>query len=278
MQTCPYPRTHRLRLRHCLLAIYALLMVPGCKSESADDHVRFPGGKPVVGLNCGSVAPGGNPATVDTSATPRADADAEILALETSAEIVAPEALYQRISAELTGIRATVPGAAAAAVFPCHAPDSILVFFNEQGFERVRTGTYTAWDDLNANLRVQRMEILPSLMPASPVRLHFEGRYNAKRLAQAYGALPDVEFASVNGFSGDGSDICLARRAQHHFYIFREAHGDCPAGCIRESFTAVSVDGDGNVTPVGTWDGAGSAPDWFEEAVDCRPFLATHEP
>jgi hypothetical protein len=84
--------------------------------------------------------------------------------------------------------------------------------------------------------------------------------------------------ARCPGPSGDGSDICLARRNGQHFYIAREAHGDCPAGCIHESFTGVSVDADGNLVPVGTWDGTGRAPGWFEDALDCRPFLATHEP
>lgn len=269
------------RLRHFLVTAVALSLLPGCHGESGtpgSDEGPFPG-MPALRLDCTTVSPGpDDPATVDTGATPRADADAEILALETSAEFVAPEPLYQRIAAELAGIRAGFPELASIGVFPCHPADSVLLMFTNEGLAQVQDGTYTAWDDLNANLRLRSVQVFPRAQPPSPVALHFEGRYNVNRLAEAYAGLPEVDSAVPNGFVGDGSDICLARRGPQHFYIFREAHGDCPSGCIGEFFTAVSVDGNGNMTKIGEWDRAGSAPGWFEEALDCREFLAGNTP
>lgn len=254
----------RIRLRHYVLSILALLVIPACDSDGP--HLRF---------NCATVSGGpADLAAVDTGATPRAQADAEILALEASGEFIAPEPLYQRIVAELAGIRAGFPALAEIGVRPCHLSDSVIVHFTAEGFEQLGNGTYTAWDDFNENLALESIEALPSiLLPPVPVALHFEGRYNANRVALGYSGLPEIASAEPNGLAGDGPDICLARRGQDHLYIFRDAHGDCPAGCINENFTALSVDPSGNIAEVGEWDGSGGPPLWFILAADCRAFL-----
>jgi hypothetical protein len=79
--------------------------------------------------------------------------------------------------------------------------------------------------------------------------------------------------AEPDDFAGDGADVCLAPRLKIHFYIFRNAEGDCAAGCISQSFTAVEVDTSGNITKVGEWGGTGSEPQWFADADDCQAFL-----
>src|SRR5688500_14749088 len=58
-------------------------------------------------LSCSTAAPlsPGGITAVDTSLTPRADVDAEILAMEASGEFIAPQALYERVAQEVRLLR-----------------------------------------------------------------------------------------------------------------------------------------------------------------------------
>lgn len=250
-------------------AIASCLTLSACGNDSTPGRTTSRNFEPTVDCSTVSAEPA-DIATVDTSATPRADFDAEMLALETSAEFIAPEELFQRVSAELTGIRARFPEVAGIGVLPCQAPNSLILHFTEKGFEQVKAGTYDAWDAFNANLRLTDLDLFENIRGAA---LHFEGRYNVPRLVQEYGKLPEVTVAEPDGFAGDGPDICLARRGEFHFYIFRAASGDCPSGCIEENFLAFEVDASGNIVKVGEWDGSGDPPQWFSGAGDCRAFL-----
>lgn len=245
----------------------AVLMVAGCfDSDEGVDTGLWP-----ATVDCNTVAT--EPESIqaaDLSPTPRADRTAEILALQATGALIAPEDVYQRVAAELTGIRHRFPDMTGHGVRGCGDPSTLLVEFEDQAFPSVEDGTYDEWDDLNTLFDHQDTDIHSHFSMAT---LHFNGRYNFGRLGQEYEALSGIKNAAANLPIGDGNDVCMAIRETVHFYIFKLGSGDCPSGCTEERFLAVQVDNSGNIEPVGQWSGVGSPPNWFQNAEDCRAFL-----
>ncbi len=199
------------------------------------------------------------------SPSPRANPTAEILALDTSGEVVAGEALYQRISAELSGLRSAFSNRTNVEASPCF-PNSIVATLGDS-----REST-TLFDAYNTLLRTQ----LALLGDGKTVVVKFDGIYNIKTLAEQYDALPNIEFATPDVTRSDGSDICLQRSANDsHLYIFDQGSGDCPSGCKQHVFSGFTVDADGNIADLGSFQPLTDAvePDWFAEASSCRRYL-----
>src|SRR5262245_35283507 len=112
----------RMNVRNPIGMVAVVLMV-GCGGESESENSKSTGGSSGTGASGGTSGPGGTsgsggtPGSGGTSGacagyvpqatpseiakTPRANADAELLALETSGAFLAPDALYERVSAEL---------------------------------------------------------------------------------------------------------------------------------------------------------------------------------
>lgn len=228
-----------------------------------------------VSLDCGfaSPLPKGGILALDTSATPRPNAMAERLVIEATGRFLAPEARYQRVVAELAGIQAMAPDLVMR-YSPC-SMDSIVVRFDEQGIEHVRTGAYTAWDSFNDTLRsTGQKQFAEGIQPL--VEVEFAGRYDMRRVALEYEELPNIESASPNSIGGDGDDVCLSLRDDsRHLFIFDRGSGDCPAGCTRHVYRGFETDEDGNITELGTWDNAAgnSPPEWYADSDQCQAFL-----
>lgn len=207
-----------------------------------------------------------------TAMTPLADAEAELLAIEASGEIVAPPALHDRIAAELAAIRADAPGLADIEAWPSWWPSSIVVSLDEEGAAAQAAGTYHAWDCPNELYHVIAVE--PRGLFGS-ITLRFAGLYDVQQVIEDYLVVEHVAHAEIDGVIGDGPDVCLSIADDLHTYVFDDARGDCPAGCTEHVYTGFTVAPDGTITALGSFDPAlpMPAPAWFEAAEACTAWL-----
>lgn len=104
--------------------------------------------------DCSTVVALGDPA--DVAATPRADRDAELLALALVPDAVAaPQVLYDVIADDLAQIRAVAPELDALHV-QCQIPAGYTFWFDDAAtVELVWWGDFHGWDCLNATYGVQ---------------------------------------------------------------------------------------------------------------------------
>lgn len=223
---------------------------------------------------CPDVQPSAEDIPADTQLTPRADADAEQLSLEASCSIVAPEAVYQRVSAELTGIRAGFP-ALADYHYYTHYTSSLIVRFDESGASAFQGGGYHAWDELNQAYNAEVAAFL-----SDGATLGFLGRYNLPLLARQYTSLANVRSVDINILgtitlfdpnAPPRRDICLAidHSDDRHYYLFTQQKTESPAVNITGSF---EVDADGNITALDprTLVETTPSPPWYQ---DCLTWL-----
>jgi len=209
----------------------------------------------------------------EVAKTPRADEAAEVLAIETSNEFVAPDALYQRIVGELAAIGAAEPVVAGIGPFSSMSSNSIILGLSAAGYQSYQSGTYTAWDCPNQAYGMTQIQDVGSLQY---VTIAFgQKRYNTPLLAAEYASLPEVTSVEPNMLVGDGPDVCLEVQGDTHFYIFDKAGGDCPAGCTEHAYYGFEVSAAGQVKSLGTFDPALPTPEpaWFTSLTDCRTRL-----
>lgn len=208
----------------------------------------------------------------ETALTPQPNAEAELLAIEASGEIVAPLALHDRAVAELAAIRADAPGLADIEAWPNWSPSAIVVSLDEEGAAEYDAGTYHGWDCPNALYHVTAIE--PGGLFGSTT-LRFAGLYDVQQVIEDYLVVEHVVHAEIDVAGGDTSDVCLSIEGDLHTYIFDDARGDCPAGCTEHLYTGFTVALDGTITALGSFDPAlpMPAPAWFEDAASCTMWL-----
>lgn len=207
-----------------------------------------------------------------TAMTPRDDAEAELLAIEASGEIVAPQPLYDRVGPELAAIRADEPTLVGIVARPSWPPSSVDVTLDEEGRAAYDAGTFDAWDCPNELYHATAIEdgFLGSLV------VRFAGLYDVQQVLVDYQAVEHVVSAEPELVGGDdGPDVCLSIAGDLHTYIFDDAGGDCPAGCTEHLYTGFTVALDGTITALGSFDPAlpMPAPTWFEDAGACTMWL-----
>jgi len=114
----------------------------------------------------------GQATAAEIGLSPFANKEAEILALEASGKLIAPQHVYERILADLTLIRAQNAPLQNLGASPSWAPDQLIVGFDAEGMTAVQAGTYTDWDCPNALYGVTSKDV------TSFVNLHFSHRFN----------------------------------------------------------------------------------------------------
>jgi hypothetical protein len=226
--------------------------------EPAETPLPDPGCEPPPALQPG------------TAQTPRADAEAEQLALEATGAIVAPQQVYDRIICELARIRQAYPEVAQLVARPSWISENVLIGFDEQGAAEVRRGTYHAWDVLNERFGLAETELSGDL-----AALTFEGRFYSPLVAEAYATLPHVRYAEPNFTVGDGDDACLEIAGDTHFFVFVDGDGDCLAGCLENTYWGFAVDAEGRITALGSWTDnyESPPPEWLESSAACSAWL-----
>lgn len=218
----------------------------------------------------------------EIASTPRADAEAEMLALEASGAFIAPTALYEQIRADLAAIRSAHPAMQSIRAWPSWLADIIFVRFDPEGREAVKRGAYSAWNCLNAyywNASVD-LEFIDFIDTAG---VRTAGRYNGPSLAAEYARLPNVIHTEPNQYVNDNSDVCVTVEDARRFYIFDngfpyDPESDCAAGCILHEYAGFEVNAT-EVTKLGSYyldrnqSDPPPPPRWFADLAWCRKWL-----
>jgi hypothetical protein len=207
-------------------------------------------------------------ARVASRHTPLPDWEAEELAMAISRELTAPRNLYNRIKKDLAMIRQEfedeVP-AVAIRFQPSWTSGSVVM----------KIDTTILLDSTSEAFRV--FESLNSAFGFVTFRhewddwysLELDGRYNPVRLIdQFYHLVPGGIYymGRAPGYIFDRPEMFLARDGSIFRYFFRNAWGDCPAGCLYERIHCFSVNGR-RVTYHGSYNRRESPPppqpDWY---------------
>lgn len=168
--------------------------------------------------------------------TPEDEAEAELIALCLSGDLVASDELYHRVLRNLASIRSTFGGKfepinlirfTAPWVAGC-----LIVGFDDKTAEKVASGEYNAWDELNKSYQVTKIDT--NIINATV--LYFKDRLHPRRLSELYRDLPGVRYTEPNHLCGDFSNIYPKETQQGITYLFRKGWGDCPAGCIYNEY------------------------------------------
>ncbi len=187
--------------------------------------------------------------------TPKENEEAELAALCLSGEIVAPDSLYEQVLSDLAAIRATFGDTLEVVIRVKFRPPWIagclIIGFDDTTAQKVASGEYHGWDELNDKYQVT--EIRTSLTHAfGAAVLYFRGRLHAYRLAGMYRGLPGVTYTEPNRMIGDSPNIDLRQTGRAITYLFRDAWGDCPSGCIYSEYWYFMVEG-GQPIFLGRW-------------------------
>jgi len=205
----------------------------------------------------------------ELTAAGRADREAELLALEGSGTFTASKDRYNRVRRDLAAIRREWPELLGIVAVPNTMPGNVLLSLDETGFASAVAGEYTAWNCLNAQFGA---EVL--LMPfVSAVSIQSPYFVNAKKMASLYAQLPHVTNTHPNGRLGDSSDICLSVDGDLYLYIFKHGSGDCPAGCIENTYWGFLTESSGRPIPLGAFGRGEPTPEWFTDTRECRALL-----
>lgn len=201
----------------------------------------------------------------DISATPRADAEAEEMALYISRQLVAPEALYQRVKTDLLEIRTLfadsghLPDVAFAMWTP---PGQVLLKISTTLLNDSTTAAFHHFDSLNTYFRLESVHTYQYL--SQYYKLRFYGLLHAVRLAQAYREVDGILSASAGPTAGDRPNIYPVQHGHSIRYYIREAGGDCPAGCIHSYVHCVDANDEGYTYVGGHYNWSeDEPPDWW---------------
>ena len=176
----------------------------------------------------------------DLGSTPMENPEAELAALWLSGDLVAPVKLHDRIRDELALIRSTWKDSIFEAniqFYPIWVASQLLMMFDDETYKKIESGLFKDWDYLNKYYRVNNIE----LHGHSIVLLDFEGRLNPLQLVNQYESLDGLEFVEPNNLMGDRPLLLIYDADSDLKYFFRNAWGDCPAGCINSTYNYFEV-------------------------------------
>lgn len=225
------------------------------------------GGSSGAAQSCAEYTPQATPAEI--ASTPRPDEAAELLTLEASGTLVAPGPLYQRVAADMAAIKAQEP-------FVIKKPltdvplDHLRIEFDFEGWTSVVKDKPFSWDCPNKAYGGS-FEINYQWQFANVT--FGQKRYRGELLEKEYALLAHVTKVSRELMFQDGPDACLEIEGEQHSYIFDDASGDCPAGCINHTYTGFRSLPGAIPTKLGTYDKQGPEPAWFTALSDCRSRL-----
>ncbi len=195
--------------------------------------------------------------------TPRMDIEAEVLALLVAGTFTADTPTYERIRRDLASIRSRVP--LLQDVRGRRYTSSITLVVEPTTFDSMKAGTYTAWDCLHARYGWNARGMSePTSFPLGIVSGDLTGRYDMRAIVDLYADLPGVTDAGLDGFI-DGPSVCADRDPDGTYhYVFDDASGDCPSGCMDHHRYYFVSDAAGQITKKGEHSRGDdtSVPDW----------------
>ena len=206
----------------------------------------------------------------DTATRPEASSpssEARLIALFASGELQPPYSLAYEVQNHLAAIReayrGTCPFVDSVSFRPNVEPSFVLLGLDDSAVVAVRDDRYHAWDSLNAQLGILRIN-KDSLVRYRRVSLYFRDLLHPRRLAALYAHLPGVRYAEPGESGGDGSNVYPRLRGSYPTYLFRKGSGDCPMGCTSNYYWYFSILPAGPHF-VGAWDGI-DPPPWWDDA------------
>jgi len=199
------------------------------------------------------------------------DREADEAALWLSRELTSPPELYQTIHNDLVVIRGAYAGSVpkvSVKFRPLWVPSMIILSVDDDLKQQLLAGQPTSLDYLNGVMQAIEVDTSKLEMPGLGfLVISFAGRKHSQRLAELYRTVPGVTAADPNGWYGDGPQLYPWRSPEGGMsYLFRDAFGDCPAGCIYSIFYYFRRV-NGQTEYVGSYDRRVDAePSWWAEA------------
>lgn len=246
-----------------MLAVTAAAAVAAAAAAAATGP-----GAPATGTPA-PVCPGYKAVVDETAlaATPRADEEAELVALGLADRLVASTPDYERVKADLAAIRAARPELAEATHAHWDDAQSLIVVLAPAAFERVKSGAkFPAWDCANRAYGLVHSAVDEE---GGYAFLQFKGRYKLSVLARVYGKIRGVTSVAPNSMMGAGTRVCARKAGATFHYLFAVGSGDCPAGCMHWDHTYVYTTAPAKPVHVATWDAAAAAPAAAKLAPSC---------
>lgn len=195
-------------------------------------------------LACFAVACDDDPVSNQPTTTRReviaSDQEVGEAALWLSGELTSPPELYDTIHDDVIAIRAeygaSVPKLSIGFRTPW-VPSMVIVAVTEEVKQQILGGDTAALDFINQQMNAIEMDTSKLDRPGLGwILIRFDGRKHPRRLAEAYGAVDGVTWAQPNVYFGDWSQWYPWRIPGGMSYLFRDAWGDCPAGCMYSNF------------------------------------------
>ncbi len=224
-------------------------------------------------LQCGH----GNPD--DLAATPRSAPLKELLAIELSGEIAAPETLYRRVVADTEAMASLAPDAHTEGAAPKVDPSAVALTVGPTTAQAMLDGTYHDWDCLATWYQADSVrQGEPAAGGERRVIVTFDGIYDTAQVAQDYRGLPGVLAAEpaplATGNPGDlPARLCATDQSGTIHYVATGPPVLEPDGHARpEQFFHFVSTGAGEVTLENTYNAAANPfiqPDWVTLYGDC---------
>ena len=167
----------------------------------------------------------------------RDDLEAEMLAMDLTGQLRAPEVEYERIRGDLERIRAEYANLTGVIDDMDYAPNELLV-------KLIDGQPLDAYQAINEHYLVVNEESLFSTWWV----LTFCDNLNAVVLSDIYAALPAVQYADPNYLVGTDDQITVTVLGETYRYSIDDGFMDCFDGCDCHREWVLDVDTSGNVT------------------------------
>lgn len=205
-----------------------------------------------------------------------ANAESNLAALWASGDFSVPVILSQKISTDLNCIRETfgeeIPAVEIEFRFPA-TPGELLVGLTEEAIQKIRNGSFAEFNSLNAEYDAV-IDTSKTSWQRGFLKLRFSNDLNPYRLDDLYSNLDGIIYAEPNGLEGDGPCVYPWLKSDKITYLFRQAWGDCPAGCAHSDFWYFR-DTESGLVYVGEWLSGNPEPSWWKEAKEGYERYAT---
>lgn len=213
-----------------------------------------------------------NPLTKQKATVPSPSDEAYLLAQWLTGELHTAQPLANQITSDLKIIRSEFEDAVPASSIrfvPLHTVGELRIGFTEEGWINYNAGNYIYWDSLNTAWQVDKITSSGNDLFKS-VTLEFKGLTNVDSLISYYTALPDLEFVEGNYLCCDWPIMLAVQSEDGLHYFFRNAWGDCLAGCINSEihyFTIENSHARYRGSYLNDWENPTEPPAWYEMAV-----------
>jgi hypothetical protein len=173
--------------------------------------------------------------------TPRADKEAEEMALWLSGELVAPETLYTQLRDAVSVLRSAYADYPEVQMIRFVLPfetSRIGLKLDTAAAARYLNGEYNDWDSLNALFGVETIEEVfeSHFLHFRSLTIRFSGRLHPQLLADVYSQLPGVEWAYPSYWTNDSSNLYPWKQSSAWTFLLRKGWTDCWNSCQDNHF------------------------------------------